>query len=770
MDVTSLLNTATAVHREEERARETNSPAGQTFPPSTPDQRTTHSSTHHSPSPEKSLSRRTSESKTPIRNRTPWDANGYALPLLNVKSTEVSVQPIFCSDSPVESVSPKSPMHKFSDSHSSLSSYSSSSTSLSHSRISSMSTAGSFQTMSTIPDVSSLEIGPGNVDLGASKGRLAEHMARRGGILSPSVIAEEPSSIGTRRPGSPSDAMLMLRGPHSLDRMSPPNTSSTKHLTSDHTYLVPPDLVKAHKRAISAPDFAALNPTDRTFLPLLTTLQPTPPPSHQGDRRPSYAMDTSSASPINDGSLTQDKSLVCLYVDNCDTNSALRKAISHIFGRNKLCTRTIPQHVWVHFCRKHYQRSRYRNAQEYAKLQCDLVQKQVRRVQNWSDENQRTGQTGILQDWSLSMRKREQNRVQDKSKKRPYRDESGEEEEEEEDGGLDRAILNGTAVPDWLRNKCGSGYTTTEIEEIVARLKEEMEANNLTQIPDIEILPSISSDTADDTKPKMVLRRKASAGTTHRRSQSVGVASQARSSPMTRRISQPSEDNPRPSPVEKRQRTSETSPYSDHHGRASLSSLPENHSSSVTPAMRPMYQLPHRPAFQHIHENRTEEAYFDEQDGRGSHYNYSGPLPAPMPQRPLHNRSHSEIGGFQATNFTFQSTLSRPQGYIRDEVSYDREYVRELENNGPRPYYDAQSPLWPAPYPRHSRNLSTPNVPQITVPRLEYDHSPPRSGVSYESTVPYNLRQHSFASPRQYNHRAGTQETDQTRALYEARR
>ncbi|KAF7174093.1 hypothetical protein CNMCM6106_008200 [Aspergillus hiratsukae] len=38
-----------------------------------------------------------------------------------------------------------------------------------------------------------------------------------------------------------------------------------------------------------------------------------------------------------------------------------RKLISHIFGRNKTSTKLFPAHVWVHYCRKHYQRARYRS-------------------------------------------------------------------------------------------------------------------------------------------------------------------------------------------------------------------------------------------------------------------------------------------------------------------------------------------------------------------------------------------------------------------------
>ncbi|EMR72194.1 putative orp1 like protein [Eutypa lata UCREL1] len=197
-------------------------------------------------------------------------------------------------------------------------------------------------------------------------------------------------------------------------------------------------------------------------------------------------METSSSPPADDNAPAKPE-IKCLYTKACDTGSQPRKAISHIFGRNKMCTRMIPQHVWVHFCRKHYQRSRYRNAQEYAKVQCELVEKQVARVQSWSDDNRRAGQGDVVVDWSLSMRKREQTRVQEQAHKKRT---SG--QESEDDTGMDRAVLNGTAVPDWLRNKVGDGYSTDEIQQIVLRLKEEVEQNNMSQIPDIEILPNIT--------------------------------------------------------------------------------------------------------------------------------------------------------------------------------------------------------------------------------------------------------------------------------------
>jgi hypothetical protein len=105
------------------------------------------------PSPETTPSRRLSSgSRTPSRSRTPWDAGGYSLPL-SLESKFIPCSPtkqvLPSRDSPTEILLPPSPKslsphHKFSDSHSSLSSYtstcSSSNNSSAHSRFSSLST------------------------------------------------------------------------------------------------------------------------------------------------------------------------------------------------------------------------------------------------------------------------------------------------------------------------------------------------------------------------------------------------------------------------------------------------------------------------------------------------------------------------------------------------------------------------------------------------------------------------------------------------------
>jgi hypothetical protein len=84
------------------------------------------------------------EGSRPVRNRTPWDAGGYSLPIMSSNPAAAATtppsfppQPAHFDDSQTESPSPN---HKFSDSRSSLSSFASSIQSASHSRFSSTST------------------------------------------------------------------------------------------------------------------------------------------------------------------------------------------------------------------------------------------------------------------------------------------------------------------------------------------------------------------------------------------------------------------------------------------------------------------------------------------------------------------------------------------------------------------------------------------------------------------------------------------------------
>ncbi|EFR02808.1 hypothetical protein MGYG_05808 [Nannizzia gypsea CBS 118893] len=87
----------------------------------------------------------------------------------------------------------------------------------------------------------------------------------------------------------------------------------------------------------------------------------------------------------------------CQFDESCSTGSShYRKVISHIFGRNKKCTVNIPDSVWIYYCRKHYQRARYRN-DEWPFTQCRLAIDTIANMQAW----------GGVESFDLTLRRRE---------------------------------------------------------------------------------------------------------------------------------------------------------------------------------------------------------------------------------------------------------------------------------------------------------------------------------------------------------------------------
>ncbi|KAL3468570.1 hypothetical protein BJX64DRAFT_8441 [Aspergillus heterothallicus] len=107
----------------------------------------------------------------------------------------------------------------------------------------------------------------------------------------------------------------------------------------------------------------------------------------------------------------------------------LRKIVSHIFGRNKNATKKIPDEIWVRYCRKHYQRARYRagadegdgtgngfedrngngnghgvnnRGKNWAKRQCEFILDALRRMKG----------LGNVQGFRVWLRKREARRIE----------------------------------------------------------------------------------------------------------------------------------------------------------------------------------------------------------------------------------------------------------------------------------------------------------------------------------------------------------------------
>lgn len=75
------------------------------------------------------------------------------------------------------------------------------------------------------------------------------------------------------------------------------------------------------------------------------------------------------------------------HSNDCRTGCfVMRKIIAHLFGRNKACTSQIPDHCWVEWCRKHYQRLRHRMLEQgWIFLQINCLRTQLGRMEKWGE-------------------------------------------------------------------------------------------------------------------------------------------------------------------------------------------------------------------------------------------------------------------------------------------------------------------------------------------------------------------------------------------------
>ncbi|KAF5597043.1 uncharacterized protein FSUBG_8613 [Fusarium subglutinans] len=160
---------------------------------------------------------------------------------------------------------------------------------------------------------------------------------------------------------------------------------------------------------------------------------------------------------------------ICMAVSECNTDSVPRKVISHLFGRNKVCTRRIPERVWVCMCRKHYQRIRYRTGIRFSYTQIKLVYEQIIRMIFWSrglENASRTNQEGItIRSWTFSIRRREVKRLADTNSRDP--------------------------IPHWITQSLGEGKTHDEILDVIERLCQEIDHGDLREVPPVEFLPEV---------------------------------------------------------------------------------------------------------------------------------------------------------------------------------------------------------------------------------------------------------------------------------------
>ncbi|KAL9612393.1 MAG: hypothetical protein Q9167_002987 [Letrouitia subvulpina] len=97
---------------------------------------------------------------------------------------------------------------------------------------------------------------------------------------------------------------------------------------------------------------------------------------------------------------------VCMAVDKCRAGSGdHRKVVSHIFGRNKQCTHAIPDECWIKYCRKHYQRMKFRSRLEWKWTQLDLIGRQLNKMEDW----------GGIDHWTIGLRNKERQKLNEEN-------------------------------------------------------------------------------------------------------------------------------------------------------------------------------------------------------------------------------------------------------------------------------------------------------------------------------------------------------------------
>lgn len=94
----------------------------------------------------------------------------------------------------------------------------------------------------------------------------------------------------------------------------------------------------------------------------------------------------------------------------------MRKIVAHIFGRNKACTAQIPEHCWVEWCRKHYQRLRHRMLEQgWIFLQINCLKTQLGRMEEW----------GQVQSWTIVLQHKFQEELDREDAAQKPEDEDG---------------------------------------------------------------------------------------------------------------------------------------------------------------------------------------------------------------------------------------------------------------------------------------------------------------------------------------------------------
>ena len=170
----------------------------------------------------------------------------------------------------------------------------------------------------------------------------------------------------------------------------------------------------------------------------------------------------------------------CVAVPTCIAKSGdHRKVVSHIFGRNKSCTRDLPHDLWIFWCRKHYQRFKYRGEDNdnWHMRQMELVCDQLQIFEDW----------GKVRSWTIALRKAEHRNMVKINKEAKMNQEG--------------VMVANPTPPCWERflvPYLGANKTFADVREVLVVIlskfdEEEYKSRDkkLKTLPGVEFLPNI---------------------------------------------------------------------------------------------------------------------------------------------------------------------------------------------------------------------------------------------------------------------------------------
>lgn len=165
----------------------------------------------------------------------------------------------------------------------------------------------------------------------------------------------------------------------------------------------------------------------------------------------------------------------------------MRKIVAHIFGRNKACTAQIPEHCWVEWCRKHYQRLRHRMLEQgWIFLQINCLKTQLGRMEEW----------GQVQSWTIVL----QHKFQEELDR-----EVAAEKPEDEDGIRNSTKITVTFKDDhakehtkaspnrFLHDFLGEKKSFHDIYAVIGAVEKAANEGQLISFPPLQFLPLIDA-------------------------------------------------------------------------------------------------------------------------------------------------------------------------------------------------------------------------------------------------------------------------------------